>query len=60
MLRDYLEHFGIELSSDDFFCINPQSPAVRLQQITHVWNAPEFTLEQVVAGVPWQGSTGAV
>ena len=54
MLRDYLREFGIELLSDEFLRVDAASPAVRLQQCTKGWHAPEFTLEQVVAGVPWQ------
>jgi hypothetical protein len=55
MLRDYLREFGIELFSDDFLRIDAASPAVQLQRRTKVWHTPEFSLEQVVAGVPWQG-----
>jgi hypothetical protein len=54
MLRDYLREFGIEMFSDEFLRVDAASPAVRLQQRTKGWNAPEFTLEQVIAGVPWQ------
>lgn len=54
MLRDYLRQFDVELFCDEFFVIDAPSPAVRLQQRTKVWHTPEFTLEQVVAGVPWQ------
>ncbi len=54
MLRDYLREFGIELFSDEFLRVDAASPAVRLQQRTRGWSAPEFTLEEVVAGVPWQ------
>jgi hypothetical protein len=54
MLGDYLRVFGIELFSDDFFRVDAASPAVRLQQRTKRWHTPEFTLEEVVAGVPWQ------
>lgn len=57
MLRDYLREFGVDLFSDDFFRIAPESPAVRLQQITKVWHLPEYSLEEVVAGVPWQKRT---
>jgi hypothetical protein len=56
MLRDYLRHFGVELFSDDFLRVDRESPAVRLQQVTKVWQTPEFTLQEVVAGVPWQKS----
>jgi hypothetical protein len=54
MLRDYSREFGIELFSDEFFRVDAASLAVRLQQRTKVWHTPKFTLEQVVAGVPWQ------
>lgn len=54
ILREYLGHFGIELFSDDFFRINTESPAVKLQQSKPVDDTPEFTLEEVNAGVPWQ------
>jgi hypothetical protein len=54
MLRDYLRAFSIEPFSDDFFRVDAASPSVLLQQRTKVWRTPEFTLEQVVAGVPWQ------
>lgn len=54
MLRNYLRHFGIELFTDEFLHLDAGSPAVRLQQITNVQHTPEYTLEQVVAGVPWQ------
>ena len=54
MLRDYLRHFGIELNTDEFLRVDATTPAVRLQQVTKVWHAPEFALEEVVAGAPWQ------
>jgi hypothetical protein len=54
MLHDYLREFGIELFSDGFLRVDAALPAVRLQQRTKIWHTPEFTLEQVVAGVPWQ------
>lgn len=57
MLRDYLRHFGAELFTDDFLRVDAATPAVRLQQVTNVRHTPEFTLEQVVAGVPWQQSS---
>lgn len=56
MLRRYLTHFGIELFSDDFLRVDPTTPAVRFQKLTNIQSSPEFTLEQVVAGVPWQRS----
>ena len=54
MLRDYLRHFGIELNTDEFLRVDATTRAVRLQQVTNVCPTAEFTLEQVVAGVPWQ------
>ena len=54
MLCEYLREFGVELFADEFFCVNSASPAVRLQRITKLWSTPEFTLEEVVAGLPWQ------
>lgn len=58
MLRDYLKTFSIEAFSDDFLRVDPASPAVLLQQSTKVWHAPEYSLEEVVAGVPWQRKEG--
>ena len=54
MLTDYTRHFAIELFSDEFLCVDEARPAVQLQQRTKVWHTPEFTLEEVVAGRPWQ------
>jgi hypothetical protein len=56
MLRGYLKHFGIEFSRDDFLRVDPTTPAIRLQQVTKIQSFPEFSLEQVVAGVPWHRS----
>jgi hypothetical protein len=56
MLRRYLDHFAIELFREDFLRVDPTTPAVRLQQVTNIQSSPEFTLEQVVAGVAWQCS----
>ena len=54
MLGDYLKEFGVELFSDDYLCVDVATPAIRLQQRTMVHQTPEFTLEEVVAGVPWK------
>lgn len=54
MLQDYLRTFSIEAFSDEFLRVDAASPAVLLQQSTKVWHTPEYTLEEVVAGVPWQ------
>ena len=54
MLRDYVAHFGIRLFDDEFLCVNVESPAIRLQQITNVWHTPEFTRDEVIEGKPWR------
>jgi hypothetical protein len=54
MLGAYLRHFGIEMFTDAFLCVDATTPAVRLQQVTKVLSSQDFTLEQVAAGVPWQ------
>ena len=54
MLRDYLMEFGIESLSDDFLRVDATVPAIRLQQLAKAEHTPEYTLEQVVAGVPWK------
>lgn len=54
MLRDYARHLGVELFADEFLRVDAAAPAILLQQATNVHSTPEFTLEQVVAGVPWQ------
>jgi hypothetical protein len=54
MLCEYLKHFGIQPFDDDFFVVHERSPATKLQRRTKVWNAPEFNLEEVVSGKPWE------
>jgi hypothetical protein len=56
MLHDYLQHFNVELFSDDFLHVSAKKPAVHLQKLTRRWSppAPEFTLEEVAAGAPWK------
>jgi len=54
MLARYLHHFGIELRTDAFLCVDATTPAVRLQQVTKIISSPEFTLDQVTAGLPWR------
>ncbi len=54
-LARYLHHFGIELFSDAFLQVGATTPAVRLQQVTRFQSPPEFTLDQVAAGLPWRG-----
>jgi hypothetical protein len=54
MLARYLHHFGIELFTDAFLRVDATTPAVRLQRVTKVWSSPEFTLNEVTAGLPWR------
>ena len=54
MLAGYLHHFGIELFRDAFLQVDATTPAVRLQQVTEIQSSPEFTLDQVAAGLPWR------
>jgi len=54
MLARYLHHFGIELFTDAFLCVDATTPAVRLEQVTGIHSCPVFTLDQVAAGLPWR------
>ena len=54
LLLEYLRHFGIRPFDDDFYVVNAAHPAVLLQQTQPIFKLPEFTLEEVVTGVPWQ------
>jgi hypothetical protein len=54
MLARYLHHFGIELFTHAFLCVDATTPAVRLQQVTRIITSPEFTLDEVAAGFPWR------
>ena len=54
MLTRYLHHFGIELFTDAFLCVDATTPAIRLQQVTRIQSSPEFTLDEVAAGLPWR------
>lgn len=58
MLQEYLRHFGVELFSDVFLRIDAGVPAVRLQQSTKTYHMPEYSLEEVVAGLPWKRDPG--
>jgi hypothetical protein len=54
MLARYLHHFEIEVFRDNFLQVDATTPAVRLQQVTKIQSSPEFTLDQVAAGLPWR------
>ncbi len=57
LLREYLAEFDLDPFSDSFYRVSPDSPAVVLDSTTR-WPepAPEYTLHEVVAGVPWERS----
>jgi hypothetical protein len=57
LLENYVRHFGIRPFDDDFFVVDAAHPAVLLERTQPLWKQPEYTLEQVVAGVPWQRSS---
>jgi hypothetical protein len=54
LMEGYLSHFGIRPFDDSFFMVDATHPAIMLEQTQPVLNMPEFTLEEVIAGVPWQ------
>jgi hypothetical protein len=54
LLAEYLAEFGLDPFSDSFYRVSVDSPAVVLDSTTR-WPepAPEYTLDEVIAGVPW-------
>jgi hypothetical protein len=55
MLERYLREFGINPFVDEFYTVSRSRPAVMLERISRYPNIPpEFTLEEVSAGVPWR------
>jgi hypothetical protein len=54
MLDQYLTHFGLSPFSDNFYVVTPDCPAVILERPKWPVEPPEFTLEEVLAGKPWQ------
>jgi hypothetical protein len=56
LLLKYLSHFQLRPFDDDFYRIERSQPAILLDNgAGH--GLPEFTLEEAVAGVPWQRKT---
>jgi hypothetical protein len=55
LLSEYLAHFSLSPFDDAFYFVSAAQPATILEQ-TLRWTAPppEYTLEQVVSGVPWR------
>jgi hypothetical protein len=55
LLIEYLAHFGLAPFEDRFYVVSDSSPAVVLDIVSRGKpSAPEFTLEQVLAGAPWK------
>jgi hypothetical protein len=55
----YLREFGLEPWSDDFYQVRTSDPAILLERQRPrrgqtPQSSPEFSLEQVLAGAPWQ------
>jgi hypothetical protein len=57
LLEEYLGHFGIRPFEDGFLIADEGRPAILLQQVRPVVKMREFSLEEVVAGVPWHRQT---
>lgn len=56
LLEEYLRHFDLAPFSDDFYRVSPDHPAVMLDCCRRWLNpVPEFSLQEVLAGLPWQG-----
>jgi hypothetical protein len=54
LLEEYLGHYHIRPFEDDFLVVDQARPAILLQQVRPVITMREFSLEEVVAGVPWR------
>lgn len=54
MLERYLSHFGLFPFVDDFYDVQSCSPAVMLERPPRQNEPPDFTLEEVKLGKPWQ------
>lgn len=55
MLEAYLQQFGLAPQSDAFYPVGVAQPAIVLERpATGGVCLPEFTLEEVVAGLPWR------
>jgi len=54
MLEGYLREFQLSPLADHFYAVSSSQPAVILERASR-WSdvPPEFTLDEVIAGVPW-------
>ena len=54
VLEECLGHFGIQPFNDSFFVVDEAHSAILLNRTLPAVTQPEYTLEQVLAGMPWQ------
>ena len=54
LLVEYLRHLNVDPFMDDFFVVSEETPAVLLERSPHANEPPEFALEEVIAGKPWE------
>src|SRR5204863_7464290 len=59
LLEEYLNEFGIRPFDDSFFVVDNGHEAVLLERTQPVFTLPEYTLEEVVCGAPWQRKENA-
>lgn len=54
MLEEYLRAFGIPALDDGLFRVSPATPAILFHDPARDGRLPEFSLEEVKRGLPWQ------
>jgi hypothetical protein len=54
ILLEYLAHFGVRPFDDDFFVVGGERPAILLERARVPNDAPEFSLDALIAGAPWR------
>jgi hypothetical protein len=55
LLAEYLTHFNLVPFDDEFFSPSRETPAILVDRHrASLPNCPEFTLEEVLAGTPWE------
>ncbi len=54
LLLEYLAHFEVRPFDDDFFIVDGERPAILFERPRRPNDPPEFTLDELIAGKPWQ------
>jgi hypothetical protein len=55
MLSNYLRTgFKLDVFNEGIYGVSRTAPAIVLRQITNLYQSPEYTLDEVKAGVPWR------